>query len=321
VGDFFLKHHCLLRRLILWGAFLAVVYSLYGCKENSATLELAHLLPMVEESATIKGVPSLTEDDHSFGPSALVTLVKYHGGSIAYSEAVRMVHTPRHKGPYKEELMLALQRLGYITSPINSFEALYKEVTAQNPVIILQNTRLALLPKWRYSVVSGYRLARRQILLNDGGAQPHWTATDILKDTWQKAGNWGVVAVKPGQLPASADDAEISRALGALVQSGLYDEATLSYQTLIEKRPESPAGYVGLGNLEMLRKNYAAAEGHFRDAMTIKPDDAQATEGMAYSLYAQQKNDSACDILRPYEEAHKNPLQNIYYQMCVYQTR
>lgn len=319
--DFFLKHHCLLRRLVLGGAFLAVIFSLYGCKENTNTLELAHLLPMVEESATIRDVPSMTEEGHAFGPSALMTLVKFNGSNIAYSEAVRMIQTPGRKGPYKDELVLALQRLGYITSPVNTFEALYKEVAAQNPVIILQNTSFELLPKWRYSVVSGYRLARRQILLNDGSAQARWTGTDIIKNTWEKADSWGIVAVKPGQLPASASDAEILRTLTVLANSGLYDEATLSYNALIEKRPQSPAGHVGLGNLEMLRQNYAAAEGHFRNAMTLQPDDAEATQGMAYSLYGQSKNEAACDVLRPYEEAHKTQLQNIYYQMCVYQNQ
>ncbi|MBA44903.1 MAG: hypothetical protein CMF62_13010 [Magnetococcales bacterium] len=305
-------------RGLITGFSLFVLLTLTGCTKPFPQPDLAELLPYIPERHTIKDVPIIPQDDYYCGPAALTTLVEFRGDDLRQQEAANMVYTPGRKGTFQHDMVSAMQRLGYLATPVNTMNDAMKEIAADNPVIIFQNLAFKWYPQWHYSALTGYEAAKGRLLVHGGNDRAVWQTVSLVGKTWRRAGFWGYTMVKVGDLPATASETELLQATAGLERAGLYEKAMQSYKVILTEFPNSSRAYLGMGNIEMLKENFEAAEAHFRQATLVDESDENAVNNLAYSLHAQRRDAEACKLLEPYKQEHESNLQDSYYQLCVY---
>jgi tetratricopeptide (TPR) repeat protein len=93
-----------------------------------------------------------------------------------------------------------------------------------------------------------------------------------------------MLALPPGRLPASARETDFAAAVAALEQAGGRAEARESYRALLARWPENLVGLIGLGNVEYIQQDVAAAERAFRRASEAHPQSGIAWNNLAHVL-------------------------------------
>jgi len=84
-------------------------------------------------------------------------------------DLVGSVFVPAREGSLPPEMLAAVRRRSRLAIELDPrIDAVLAEVAAGTPVVVLQNLSLSILPIWHYSVVVGYDLDQRQILLQSG---------------------------------------------------------------------------------------------------------------------------------------------------------
>jgi tetratricopeptide (TPR) repeat protein len=174
---------------------------------------------------------------------------------------------------------------------------LLQEVAAGNPVLILQNQAFAWYPRWHYAVVVGYDLQRGLLILRSGRERRWITDFKTFMNTWRRAGDWAVVTLAPGSLPATASAPHYLRAANDLEQIGDYRAARLAYQTAVEAWPDNATAWLALGNSAYRDADWATAAAAFRQAAELAPDDTAAWNNLAYALAANGRRTQALAAL------------------------
>ena len=117
------------------------------------------------------------------------------------------------------------------------------------------------------------------------------------------------------------------RSAGFYMRQKMTDKAKISYQTVIDKEPNSLAAYMALGLIYENEKNYAKAQGYYEKALKINPNFVPAANNLAY-IYAEHGGniDVALNLAQKAREqapddAHvSDTLGWIYYKKNVYGT-
>ena len=84
-------------------------------------------------------------------------------------ELVPEIYLPARRGSLQVELIAATRsrgRLPYLLAP--SDDALFDELAAGRPVLVLQKLGAGPWPGWHYAVLVGYDRDRRSVLLRSG---------------------------------------------------------------------------------------------------------------------------------------------------------
>jgi hypothetical protein len=272
----------------------------------------------------IDGVPVIPQKDHYCGPAALAMTLQYRDVEISQDQAADMVYTPGRKGTFQHDIITAIQRKGLLPVPVHSAEDMLLEITHDNPVIIFQNRGLKWYPVWHYSVVRGYDLDEKDLLIHGGLAEPQWKSYSAIMKTWNRAGNWAYVAMTPGDLPASAGEADLLQSAAefehAMSIIDQHSKAQSVYLSILDRYPSSSGALFGLGNIEMTLKNYGAAEKYYRDALRIDERHYYSLNNLAYSLDAQNRTREACVMLRDFVEQENQAapamLTDSYTELC-----
>src|SRR3954469_20068756 len=113
----------------------------------------------------LSDVPFFPQEDYQCGPAALATLINWSGTTITPAALVPQVYVPARKGSFQVEIVAAARGQGllpYILKP--ELTALMAEISAGNPVMVLQNLGLSWHPTWHYAVAVGFDLPQRQII-------------------------------------------------------------------------------------------------------------------------------------------------------------
>src|SRR6185369_14472581 len=159
------------------------------------------------------------------------------------------------------EMLGATRRAGlvaYTTPP--RLEALLRELAAGTPVVALLNLGVSWWPTWHYAVVVGYDLERRKFILRSGQKERDEWSFRLFEYSWHDGGDWALLALPPGRIPATAQETDFPPAVAALERAGKTREARIAYQSLLERWPDSLVGLVGLGNVDYALGDLAAAE-------------------------------------------------------------
>ena len=141
--------------------------------------------------------------------------------------------------------------------------ALSAELQAGRPVLVLQNLGLQSRPLWHYAVVIGYSREDDLVILRSGTQERQLMPGWLFLKTWNRADDWAMVMLKPGQLPARPDRL---RYLGAVASAeGHTDpEAILqAYEAALDQWPADAIARFGrastlhaLGRLNEARQAY-----------------------------------------------------------------
>jgi tetratricopeptide (TPR) repeat protein len=228
----------------------------------------------------LAAVPFFPQTEFECGPAALATVLAASGLATDAAALVPEVYLPGRHGSLQAELAAAARRhgrLAYRLAPEPG--ALYAELAAGRPVLVLQNFGSRRDPHWHYAVVVGFDAGH--VLLRSGTTRRQSLAAARFAATWARADRWALVVLRPGELPASADATRYLEAAGALEATAPAADALLAFEVATRRWPAEPAAWLGLGNARARLGRRAEAEQAFRALLAVSPGYAAARNNLA----------------------------------------
>ena len=289
---------------------LLVLFLLSGCQSfpppESAQAD-------TEQELVVHFVP---QEKYQCGPAALAMMLQWAGKPVTADSLVDEVWLPEREGSLGIELRAAARSRGLMAYPVENSQALFTELQAGRPVLVLQNLALRRWPQWHFAVVTGYRDQGNTMVLHSGtdaGKTTHWNR---FIRTWARADQWGFTLVEPGQLPASAEPDTLFRAISALPDGDAF------WPAAVAAFPDSGKLWFGHGNSLWKRGQQHKALDAFRTATEKAPDFAAAWNNRAYAEQAlgnkKSANDSICraHALAPGDQTIRDSVAELAGQSC-----
>jgi tetratricopeptide (TPR) repeat protein len=258
-----------------------------GCATRAPTLSTVAGADASRPRIELAEVPFFAQEAYQCGPAALAMVLTYSGRRTKPEELVPRVYLPGREGSLQLELVGAARRhdrIPYVIQP--SLPAMMAELNAGRPVVVLQNLGLARWAVWHFAVVVGYQLREDVLLLRSGGTQRHEMSAYDFARTWDLASRWGMVVLRPGELPAADDPGGYLRAVAdteaVTGAAGLVE----AYRAAVERWPESTLARFGLANALRADGQLTAAVAQYRALLEQTPADAAALNNLADALNA-----------------------------------
>lgn len=237
------------------------------------------------QQVELSSTPFHAQERYQCGPAALAMLLGAAAIDTSPDALVPEVFLPGREGSLQVELLAAGRRHGALTTTIEpSMKGLLAELDAGHPVLVMQNLSLPILPKWHYAVAIGYDIANREVILRSGTTRRMTMPLSTFENTWSRSGFWGMVALAPGQLPATSTLSEVQAALIAFEKSAPSKSTQLAYRAALQRWPNTLALQLGLGNTAYAGGDRASAAAAFRSAAAAHPDNGAAFNNLAVVL-------------------------------------
>ena len=271
-------------RGFLAGAFLAATLAAGGCSINPQ-LRVAEALPAGTGALLLGDVPFHPQTEYQCGPAALAGVLGASGVAITPEALVPQVYLPEREGSLQLELVAATRRAGripYVVDP--SPGALLAEVADGRPVLVLQNLLTRSVPRWHYAVLVGADPAGNRLVLNSGTTRGLALGARKFLRTWDWAGRWGMVALRPGQLPARAEPAVYLTAVADFEAVAGGDAARPAYEAALVHWPQDSRPRLALGNHAYAAGDAAGAVAHYRAGLELSPGDPVLANNYASAL-------------------------------------
>jgi tetratricopeptide (TPR) repeat protein len=300
------NHHLAFLLLSMW----AIIGLLAGCaaiQKSETPVLAAGLAPTIE----LETVPFYPQKAYQCGPSSLAMALTYSDLPITPDALKDQVYTPSQKGSLQIAMIGATRRQGRIAYPIQGLNSLWPEIAAGYPVIVLQNLGLSWIPVWHYAVAVGYDFQENCIILRTGITERKLVSFARFEKTWARSNYWGMIVLKPTQLPAVAREKEYLAAVYGLERSRQFQAATEGYQTALTRWPQSLIALMGLGNSRYALGDLNGAEDAFRRAIEHHPHAAAAYNNLAQVLSEQGRKREAIAAARK-AVAIGGPMSQVY---------
>lgn len=271
----------MLQRLL---AMAVALLLLAGCAatQTRALLATPRSGPHQQE---LSSTPFYAQERYQCGPAALAMLLGSAGIDASPEALVPEVYLPGREGSLQIELQAAGRRHGALVAPIQPrLDGLLAELDAGHPVLVLQNLSLPIMPMWHYAVAIGYDIDTGDVFLRSGTTQRLTMPLSTFEHTWSRSGFWGMVALAPGQLPASTGLTEMQTALVDYEKAAPPKSAQLAYRAALQRWPDALALQLGLGNSAYAAGDRAAAADAYRSAVAAHPDNGAAFNNLAVVL-------------------------------------
>jgi len=276
--------------------FFVLLLALAGCANLPQSKALLRA-PVTElpPRAEVGTVPFIAQDENQCGPAALAMTLKAAGLDVSLDTLTEALYLPARNGSLQVELLAAARRHGLLAYALEpELKNVLREIAAGNGVIVLQNLGLfAFFPYWHYAVVLGYDLERNEVLLHTGAHPRRAMPLRLFEFLWKDGGRWAMVALPPGRIPASAEEARLARAAAALEQTGHLTQARLAYGALLRRWPDNFVATMGLGTTAYALGRLSEAEAAFRAAAALRPRAGAAFNNLAQTLADQGHWDAA----------------------------
>jgi hypothetical protein len=125
---------------------------------------------------------------------------------------------------------------------------------------VLLNLGLSWWPHWHYAVLLGYDLDAQTVRLHTGrDAHAEWSMV-TFENTWARSGHWAFVALPLGQLPVTADEAALTRALLGLDRALPAVRCVPAWTVARERWPDNLTLAMGEANALMASGQLPLAE-------------------------------------------------------------
>jgi tetratricopeptide (TPR) repeat protein len=212
-------------------------------------------------------------------------VLDYLNRPVDPEQLVDMVYSPSRKGSLQPFMVAGVRRLGWVGYEIGGHEALFREIAADNPVIVLQNLGLKWFPRWHYAVVTGYDLNEEWVRMHSGTLANLQTDLIPFMQTWKRGRYWGMVVTSPARIPQSAGPAQYFQSLLLLEKNGFKAQASQGYCALLERWPDQLAPALALANSYYAQGDLPATIDLLRRTVAEHPQSDAALNNLAYVLY------------------------------------
>jgi len=233
----------------------------------------------------ISRTPFFPQYVHQCGPAALATILTAAGANTTAEALTSEVYLPEREGSLQMELLASARRharVAYVVNP--SLQGLLAELEHGQPILVLQNFGLSSWPLWHYAVVIGYDRERDALLLRSGRHARQRVAAARFLGTWRRAGNWGFIALRPGELPADGAVLPFLEAADALDAQGDHQVAAPAYAAAVRRWPAEPLAWFALGNNRATLGQGEAAAAAYREVLRLAPAHLPARNNLALLL-------------------------------------
>jgi tetratricopeptide (TPR) repeat protein len=298
----------------------ACAFALSGCASMwPQTAELRRALPQgLPERAELRAVPFFPQEEYQCGPAALATVLAAAGVKVTPEELVPQVYLPERKGSLQVEMLAAARRHNLVSYQLAPrFEDLLRELTAGNPVIVLQN--LGVADGWHYAVAVGYDYDAGMLVLRSGTTERELMPFTVHEVVWKRSNYWAMVALAPDRIAATADESRWLSAVTAMERAGNAASARLAYGSFLQRWPGNVSAAIGLANSHYALGALPEAERVLRDAMKRAPDSVIVLNNLAQTLSDQGKNEEALPLIERAVERAGGP--GSPYSKAVLETR
>ena len=281
---------------VLWVLLLWLAVLLGGCAapQTSALLaDASHSAPLLQRSVKLEATPFFPQEEYQCGPAALATVLVSAGVKILPEALVPQVYLPERQGSLQAEMLAATRRQGLVAYTLQPrLEHLLQEIAAGRPVVVLQNLSLPMWPRWHYAVAMGYDSERQEILLRSGTTRELPMSLSNFEHTWARSQYWAMLALRPGELPATANEASYVAAAAALERLS-PKSAVPAYAAALERWPANALAQLGMGNAAYAQRDLNAAESAYRKLTEKHPDSADGWNNLAQVLHERGRRDEA----------------------------
>ena len=283
-------------RCILWAALLLVVGS--GCAFRPSLLSDQGAQDAPPAVVELKRVPHFAHENGQCGPAALATILASSGVRVSPEELSGQVYLPGRKGSIQPEIMAACRRHGRIPYQIApELTDITAELRHGRPVLVLTNLGLSVFPVWHYAVVVGYDPDTDRLLLRSGDNPRETVPPRVFMRTWKRAECWGIIALRPGELPAQPDRGAYLEAVADMEEVGMPRQARAAYESALQRWPDEPVALFGLGNTAWAMGEFNTAETAFRRLVHVQPQNMAAVNNLAIVLGELEKHDEALRLV------------------------
>lgn len=310
-----IKKEKLIRRGIGWIVLTALILS--GCavwQRGDWPQDLAGTPPQRE----IASVPFFPQDEYQCGPAALAMVLAWSGLDVKPAELTEKVYTASLQGSLQPAMIAGARRSGRLAYVISGTETLIREIAAGHPVIVLQNLGLSWIPVWHYAVAVGYDTPRDEVMLHSGLDARQRLSMPVFQNTWARAGDWGLLVLPPGELPATATEGRFVEAVLGLEKAKQPAAAVQGYRAALNHWPQNLPAVMGLGNSYYALGDLKNSEAAFRQATESHPHEGAAFNNLAHVLLAQGRRQDALDAARqavalggPHQSVFRKTLEEI----------
>lgn len=258
-------------------------------------------------------VPFFPQDAYQCGPAALATILTHSGVPVSAEEMVPKIYVPGRQGSFQVEILAATRASGRIPLIIDAnMSSLLDWLNAGLPVLVMQNLGLSWYPVWHYAVVIGYDLTEEEILLRSGTIQRYSTDMALFERTWRRSAFWGLVAVKPGELPLAQNESRYFQAMAAYEVNASPRDQEQGWLAGIRQWPESVLIQMGYGNHLLQSGDARQAEAAYHRVIELDPNYGPAYNNLSEALILQKKNQSALDWIQ--RAIDIDPVNRDFYQ-------
>ena len=273
-----------LRAPVLTGVFVWAVLLLGGCATPQVAMLDARWPTELPARVELADVPFFPQEDYECGPAALAMVANAAGVDVTPEALVDQVYLPGRKGSLQPEMLAATRRQGLLAYPLKpKVEDILREVAAGHPVLVFQNLAFSIYPVWHYAVVMGFDRERHVLLLHSGRTARMEISLFAFERTWARGQYWAMLALKPGQLPATAEPQAYTAAAATLERTDVRG-AQQAFAAALQRWPDNRAALLGAGNTAYALGQRDAAAKAYRQAVLKHPDFADGWNNLAQVL-------------------------------------
>ncbi len=240
-------------------------------------------LPPGTSTSELTAVPFFPQTEYQCGPAALATVLAHAGAQVAADDLTREVYIEGLKGSLQPELLGATRRHGFIPYVLEPNPgALVAELAARRPVLVLQNLGLERVPVWHYAVVVG--VDGGDVILRSGAEQRRVERGTRFLRTWQRGANWALVAIPPGELPATANAGAYVRAVAGAEPMLAAPAVERAYRAALERWPNDELVLFAAAGERHSAGDLTNATALYRQLVSSVPQHAAARNNLANVL-------------------------------------
>lgn len=286
-----------LRAPVLTGVFVCAVLLLGGCATPQVAMLDARWPTELPAQVELADVPFFPQEDYECGPAALAMVAHAAGVDVTPDALVDQVYLPGRKGSLQPEMLAATRRQGLLAYPLKpKVEDILREVAAGHPVLVFQNLAFSIYPVWHYAVVMGFDRERHVLLLHSGRTARMEISLFAFERTWARGQYWAMLALKPGQLPATAEPQAYTAAAATLERTDARG-AQQAFAAALQRWPDDRAALLGAGNTAYALGQRDAAAKAYRQAVLKHPDFADGWNNLAQVLLELNRRQEASQAI------------------------